>query len=510
MAAEDSAANPPHATHLRGSSLLLAGRIIGVVLQTITHVLIVRILSQEEYGAFAYGLGLAATVTAMVGFGRREILTRFFTVDADERRYGRLVGTLVMEAVSVCLAGGFAFVALLGAHGLVARTLIDDPRAVTLLLILVLLAPLEALDGVFEALLAVFAKARTIAFRRYVLTPGLRLSAVIALLLLGPSAVVVAVGFVLTGLVGTAMYGVASFRLLRRRRIYEAARSEGLTMPFKEVWGFGLPIFYMQIVASALSAIVIVLLGRMGGAIEVAAFRAVYPPARLNQLVYFVFGLLFVPVASRLFARGDETGMRKAYWETAVWLSVLTFPVFACTVPLAGPTVAVMFGNEYSGSSLYLAVLGGAMYFNVIMGYNSLTLRVYGVMKHLLIVSTTGAVITIGVAIVLIPTLGALGGAIATAAGLVTSNLLNQLGLRSHAAIPAFETRYLRVYAVIASGAAFLAGVEAVLAPHPLMSIAAVLPVWIGVVLLTRTHMAIDQTFPEVLQVPLVRRLFAD
>src|SRR4051794_14892924 len=64
--APDDAPMPPRRSeaamrkrHVRGSSLLLIGRGLTLLITTATQVVIVRYLSKADYGAFAYALVLA-------------------------------------------------------------------------------------------------------------------------------------------------------------------------------------------------------------------------------------------------------------------------------------------------------------------------------------------------------------------------------------------------------------------------------------------------------------------
>jgi O-antigen/teichoic acid export membrane protein len=46
--------------HLRGSTLLLAGRLISMAANFVIQIMIVRYLSKNDYGAFAYGLSIVS------------------------------------------------------------------------------------------------------------------------------------------------------------------------------------------------------------------------------------------------------------------------------------------------------------------------------------------------------------------------------------------------------------------------------------------------------------------
>jgi O-antigen/teichoic acid export membrane protein len=110
---------------------------------------------------------------------------------------------------------------------------------------------------------------------------------------------------------------------------------------------------------------------------DVAFYRAAAPIAELNNIVFASFTLLYTPLAARLFARADYRGINGLYWQTAAWMSVLTFPIFAVTFSLAKPLTMFLYGARYAPSGPVLALLSLASYFNVILGFNLQTLKVF-------------------------------------------------------------------------------------------------------------------------------------
>jgi len=78
---------------------------------------------------------------------------------------------------------------------------------------------------------------------------------------------------------------------------------------------------------------------------EVAFYRAALPIAELNNIGFASFTLLYTPLAARLFAKLDYRGISGLYWQTAAWMSVLSFPVFAVTFSLAKP-VTIFFSEH--------------------------------------------------------------------------------------------------------------------------------------------------------------------
>ena len=132
------------------------------------------------------------------------------------------------------------------------------------------------------------------------------------------------------------MYGFLLGRLFRVRGLWARFRWRTLDIPVRELLLFTIPLLTTDLVYIVMNTSDAILLGWFRGAEDVAAFRVVIPAAGLNQLVFSSFTLLFVPAAARLFARNDREGVRDLYWQTAIWMAVFTFPLFALTFSLAG------------------------------------------------------------------------------------------------------------------------------------------------------------------------------
>jgi O-antigen/teichoic acid export membrane protein len=506
-------------SQIRGSSLLLVGRAVAMAVNFLVQVLTVRYLTKTDYGAFAYALAIVDLGQMVATFGLDRTITRFLPIDDEQGRYDRLFGTLVFTLGTILSLGLAVVLLVIGLQALVPGGLVGDDNGAMLLLILILLAPIQAFDGVLTGVLSVFASPRSIFLRRFVVAPGLKV-AVIALLILGQAGVeFLAWGYVVAGLIGLLVYGVLLGRLFRVRGLWARFRWGTLDIPVRELLLFTIPLLTTDLVYIVMNTSDAILLGWFRGAEDVAAFRVVIPAAGLNQLVFSSFTLLFVPAAARLYARNDREGVRDIYWQTAIWMAVFTFPLFALTFSLAGDVTTTLYGDRYAGSALFLAMLSFAYYFNTALGFNGLTLRVFGAMRSIVLINVAAAVLNLALNLVLIPLYGPLGAAIGTTTSLIVHNVLKQIGLNRVTGISLFDARYLRVYVVIAAGALGLLLVQASLGPFRGSAIAlGVDPVFVvelalagvvslAVLALTRSQLRIGRTFPELFRLPLVGRL---
>jgi O-antigen/teichoic acid export membrane protein len=494
------------ARHVRGSSLLLAGRVISMVANFGIQVLIVRHFSKSDYGAFAYALSIVHLVTTVVTLGLDRGITRFVAIYDEQKAYSKLFGTIVMQLVAIVSLGLTATVLVYALQDWMTGTLVDDRQAVSVLLVLIILAPVQALDDMFVQLFAVFARPGAIFFRRHVLAPGLRL-VVVALLIAGHRGVsFLAAGYVAATAVGVLLSGGLLLRVMAKQGLLRQARAAGLEFPLREVAAYTLPLLTSDLVYMLMGTATVVMLGHYRATDDVAAFRAVVPLAHTCQLVMTSFSLLFTPTASRLFARGDRASIGDLYWRTAAWMAVLTFPIFALTFSLADPVTTTLFGSRYAGSAAFLAIVAVGYYFNSALGFNGLTLKVFSRLRYLVTINLAVAGLNLVLNVVLIPRYGALGAALATAATLIAHNVGKQAGLRS-VGIALFPRRYLRLYGAVTVLSAGLLAVQ-YLADLPLLPGLALAGIAsVAVVVVSRDQLDVNETFPELLRIPLVRRI---
>jgi O-antigen/teichoic acid export membrane protein len=423
------------------------------------QILIVRHFSKSDYGAFAYALQIVHLITIVVTLGLDRAITRFVAIYDEQKAYGKLFGTIAMQLGTIFSLGLAAVGLVYVLQDALAGSLVDDRQAISVLVVLIVLAPVQALDDMLVQLFAVFARPGAIFFRRHLLAPGLRLAVVVMLLAGDRSVTFLAAGYVAATAVGVVISGGLLLQVMRKRGLLRQARAMPLEFPFREVVWFTAPLLTSDLVYMLMGASTVVILGHYRTTEDVAAFRAVVPLAHMCQLVMTSFSLLFTPTASRLFARGDQAGVRDLYWRTAAWMAVLTFPVFAVTFSLAEPVTSTLFGSRYSGSAVFLALVALGYYFQSALGFNGLTLKVFSRLRYIVVINVVVAALNLALNLLLIPHHGALGAAVSTSATLIVHNILKQIGLRL-VGIGLFDRAYIRLYGAAAAFAAALAALR--------------------------------------------------
>jgi len=493
------------AVNVRGSLMMLVGQVSAMAVNFAAQLLVVRHLTKAEYGAFAWALSGVLLLQSVVALGLDRADTRFMAHYDERHEYGRLRGLLVVEASTVVIFGLTVLGVALVAQGPIGDTVAPSGSATTLLLILLALAPLQALDSLVVNVFAVFATPRSVFFRRYVLEPGLRLLVVATLVATDGSARYLAAGYLLAGAVGLGIYVVLLVRLLDRTGLARRFATATRELPVRELFAFSLPMLLTNLVAVATTELAAVLLGRYRAATDVASFRAVQPFAALNLVVLFSFMILFTPVAARAIARSDIGVLRDLYWRTCGWITVLTAPVFLLTTVFARPLVATTLGAKYASSAPYLSMLALGYFVNAALGFNGLVVQMLGRVRFVLVTNVAVLSFMVVADVVLIPPLGAAGAAVAVLATLLVHNAWKQGGLVGGVGV--WDGGHARTCLGVAAAVAILGAIEAVAQPPLLVALA--LCGVAGVVLLrvNRRRLSVADTFPEAARLPVVARV---
>ena len=485
---------------IRGSTLLLFGRLASVGSTLLIQVLIVRYLSKSDYGAWAYALSVVAFLQTIAAMGLDKAVTRFLSIYHERKEYDKLFGTALLMVGSILSLSTVIIALFYVFPEAIARLINDQRQPVSLLLIAVFLVPIEAVDTLLVGMFACFGRSRAILVRRYLLGPSLKLLVVLVLIWSGAGTTFLAYGYLGGSALGVLINGVLTYRLFRSEGLSRHFRWTHVQVPVREILSFTLPIASTDMLNDFLPAFGVMLLGHFHDLGAVGMFRVAVPLAAANVVVMRSFGLLYTPAAARLFAKENYAGINALYWRTAVWLAVLSFPVFAFTFSAAQPLVVFLYGPAYREAGLYLALLSLGQYVNAALGFNGLTLKVLNRVRYVVTISIVTAIIDVAACVVLIPLYGALGAAIATSGTLIVLNILNQAGLRLATGVSIFDTRYSATYGCIAAGSLGLLALQVFLPGQTKLLLGLAFLVSILVFLWCRRTLKLADTFPEMLR----------
>ncbi len=501
----ESGGNEAVTRHLRGSSVLLTGRLLAMMIALVTQWMIVRVLDKADFGVFAFGLTLVGSLRVLVSFGDSQSVGRFLTLDAEEDDRGGFEATLLLVLGRIVLVSAIVIGVVAVLSERITNSFLSETSDSTVILVLVLLAPLEAIGAALGAVFAVFDQVRMVLLRKYIYAPLVRFAAVAALAVSGAGARALAIGYVAGEVAGLLLYAAVASRTVASIGPKPDQRTP-IWPRLKPYLRFSLPAGTVEMVTVVMITVTVMFLGWWHGPEAVAEFRSVFPFGRLNQMVLLTFSVLFAPLATRFFANQDRSGMERAYWQTSAYLMVLSFPIFALSVPLAWKTVPFLFGEEYQASAAVLAVLGTAYFVHAGFGYNALVLQIHGHVRWVLTANIAAMASSILIGLLVIPATGAIGVSWSVLGGLLVQNGMNQVGLRRHLGFRAFDPVLLRTAASSAGLVAVLFGLALLDLPLAVL-VASAAVASLVLIAVTRATLDLAEVFPALARLPMLRRL---
>lgn len=381
----------------RTATVLSLGELLGKVATLAYTVAAARILTQQEFGAFAYAIAFSLLVATLPSWGFDPLLTQRGA--RDPRRLPGLVSETLVWRTAIAIPV-FAGAAIAGAAISPGRE-----AAVTLLLVLTATffdeysdtaraaaAALQRQMGVSVAL--VVQRATTAALAITALVSGFGL-----------------IGLALSYLAGSVV-GLVAVVIVARRIGVTLDRSSvtrtGLLRTGKLSIALGIDV----LVAMALFRIDQIILGALRGQAEVGAYAAAY---RLIEAVLFLSWAVKRAVFPVMSAATETARVRRGLEQALAALAVLYLPFAVGLWIEAGPALDLLYGEPYATESLgALRWLAPTPMVFAIGFLGSFALLARGRRLAILLSSLAAAAANVALNLALIPSLGGTGAAIAT------------------------------------------------------------------------------------------------
>lgn len=490
-------------SHIRGSSLLVVGNAISLGMNFIPHILLVRYLTVDSYGLWGYALSVEA-VCRNVSIGLNEPMSRFVAMYHENKKPAQLLGTILLTfGVTLLISCALVAAVFIAPHQ-ISNLLTKGRAPVGLLLIIIFLVPLEAMDLLLMNLFACYGRARMIFIGKHLLNPGLRVIVIASVLLMHRDINFLAFGSLVGQLIAVIVYCFVAVAQLKSDSLLDGLTFRDIKFPVREMFSYSAPVLVSNTVALIDTTAVAMFVAFFHDMASVAQYRVVVPAASLNNVVAAAFASLFIPAASRLFAKSDSKGLNQMYWRTAAWMSVLSFPLFALTCCFSSQVTSFLYGERYGTSAIILTMLALVYYFNVAFGFNGLTLKITGKVWYVAKIAGLAAVSGIILNLLLIPKYGAIGAAIATSLTFALHNVYKQVGLRLATGVNVFERKYVYFYSVIVSATVLLFFVNRFFTLNIYEAGVLVGLATVAVILLVKKELHVADTFPEISRLPLI------
>ena len=196
-----------------------------------------------------------------------------------------------------------------------------------------------------------------------------------------------------------------------------------------DFWAFTTPRAFGRICQVALQRADIVLVAALLSPRHAAVYTAATRFLVLGQLGIQAIQQVLQPQLSALFARGDVDGVREVFSASTAWLMAMAWPIYL-TSAVAAPVLLSIFGGGYEAGQATVIILALTMLATTATGSVDIVLLMAGRSRQSLVNNALALVVDLLLVVLLVPTLGITGAAIAWAAALAVRNSLPMLQVR--------------------------------------------------------------------------------
>ncbi len=191
------------------------------------------------------------------------------------------------------------------------------------------------------------------------------------------------------------------------------------------VWArSALPMIFLTGVGALFSQAGTLILGSIKGASTVGLYGVADKGAELLSFVLVAQNAAFASTVASLYAAGDTERLQRLTTKIARWTLLATLPLALLFIGFGYWYLLYLYGPQFTQAYRALAILSFGQVVNVATGLNGMLLIMTGHEGNAATVVGVGAATNIGLNLLLVPTWGMEGAAVANMSSLIFWNVL--------------------------------------------------------------------------------------
>lgn len=409
----------------RGSLINTSGALVGALATFGLLMLVVRAVGLDLGGLFFQSLALISGASILCSLGASMTVTRYIaqigrgqSSDASGMIWTVLIPVTVFSCV-VALSGwvGSSFLA---AH-LTGASHQRDLRS--LIAIMILSVPLIVLTRIFTAISRAVDEPSPGVFYDSGGQPLLRLLATGAVVLIHPTAGLLAWAITLPAVVCCVASAVHSRGSLERAGMHWSLRPTWRRSRARDFWAFGVPRGLEEVVQASSIWLLTLMVGALASPAQAATYAALTRLTMGTSVVLQSFTTAMLPRLAASFFHHERAEVERLFRQTTRWLLVLSIPM--CVTLLVFPAALLAVASpDLPGGRIGLQFLAVAAFINVATGPVGGVVLMAGKSGVNLIIAVISLISMLVPAFVLIPSYGASGAAVGWTVSITLQNLL--------------------------------------------------------------------------------------
>ncbi|NQE53596.1 putative flippase AglR [ANME-1 cluster archaeon GoMg3.2] len=430
----------------KGTGIIFIGTIIGMLLGFVGRIIIVRYITQTEYGIYCLALVIISIFATISTLGLSEGSTRYIAYFRGKKEEGKVKG-IISSSIKIAIVASISLATIsFFISDFISTSIFHAPDLSTPLKIFSIAIPFTVLITVFISIFRGFDRVEPHVYFQNILRNVLFILFLIAVVLFGLSFLGVIYAYVFS----IAVTGIAFvIYMLKRSPLVIGKVSAGNPMT-KELLFFSVPLLAVSMLMMVMSWTDTLMLGYFKTPDVVGLYNAALPLANLLLIFSTSMSFIYIPIITQLYAKHLIDDVKRNYIILTKWTLLLTSPIFFVFFLFPDVVLDLLFGSRYIGASVALQFLALGFFLNISLGFTYNLLIVIGENKFPMFAYVISAIINVILNIILIPPMGIVGASIASVVSVIISKTLNSIKLYTCFKVHPFAKNYLKIASLLA------------------------------------------------------------
>lgn len=402
---------------LEGASVTFALRSTGFIFTFGFNLMLARMLGPDGAGLFFLSISIITVASVIARMGFDNAILRFAAETSVKKDWGALIG-LFKKSTSLCLATSSLLMVIILAYApRIADIIFQEP---------LLTEPLRWMTPIIPSISILFLHTellkglKKIKLSQIIQGTCLPAATFVVCLLLGNK-------WQLPGI--AAGYSISAI-LMAVLATYAVLRSSQIRFSFKglfssqKLFRTGFPLYHIALMNLIMTWSATIILGTQGRASEVGLFQVANQIALLIGFFLTAINTIAAPKFASLYVKKEMQALSKLARQSSALMVIAITPLLALMI-LFPNSILRFFGPEFEASVPLLRLLSIGQFINVATGSVGYMLMMTGHERLLRFNILIATAINLCLCIWLIPKMGPLGAAIATAVPLAFLNILS-------------------------------------------------------------------------------------
>lgn len=433
----------------KGTGIIFIGTIIGMLFGFVSRIILVRYITQSEYGIFSLALVLTGIFATISTLGLQQGSTRYIAYFRGKKEEGKVRG-VISSSIKIALIASIIFSLILFLLADFISTNIFHSSELSIpLKIFSVAIPFTVLIGIFASLFRGFDKVEPKVYFQNILMSVIYISLLAGAVLLGLSFLGVLYAYLASlaiTCIAFAIYAIKKLPLaFSVKKEADADTTTAINPIGKELLFFSIPLLVSSILGTFMHQLDTLMLGYFKTSDIVGLYNGALPLAStILPLPLYAVGFIYIPIVSKLYSQKSFEEMKQIYVVLTKWIFSATLPLFLILFLFPEIVLNFLFGSDYVQAGVALQLLSLGFIIHAFLGSNGNTLIVMGKTRFIMAASLVCVILNLILNLMLIPPFGIMGAAIATASSLGMSNILLSTELYRSSGIHPFTKNYLK------------------------------------------------------------------